>query len=193
MQFHHAGAIPLSSAMSGRPPRSFGGPARIGTGLARVLPRLAQAFLVRGRERARWLLVPVSLAVGALGSGCATLFDFSVPRGQDFDIAAARQIQDETTSKADVERMFGPPGNVTTTGDSETWTYGYQRAVPGREKTWGAGTMNAYRTRTETTVTYQKVLSVTFDRRGVVTFHQVTESGRRPTQPGEDHTENTTG
>lgn len=119
------------------------------------------------------------LAVGAFATSCSThgggLFDFSQGYGQDFDLDIARGIQDRAATKADIERMFGSPGSVSAGTGGETWTYVYERAVAGRQKTWSSGQT----TRTETTVTYRKTLVVQFDGKGVVVLHNVSESGTR--------------
>ena len=129
----------------------------------------------------------VACALLILGStaplvSCQTtnwLLDDTVPKGRDFDLAAARAIQDGVTTKGEIERVFGRPGEVTALGGSETWTFQYQRVSQGRRKTWGAGTLNQHTTQTETSVRYRKALVVTFNPQDIVTSHLVNEAGSR--------------
>lgn len=117
-------------------------------------------------------ITPV-LTVAVTLFGCG-LLDMSVPRGQDFKLEEARAIKDGETTKEEVKAKFGDPGSVTSSGDNEIWTYAYERVVAGRQKTWSSGRT----TRTETTVTYRKMLVVMFDTKGIVQHHQVSEEGK---------------
>ena len=50
---------------------------------------------------------------------------YSIQSGQKFNVAAARQIQPQVTTKADVTRLLGPPTQLYAVGGVENWTYSY--------------------------------------------------------------------
>jgi hypothetical protein len=73
------------------------------------------------------VLAGLMLMVSTLG--CATI-------GQEFNVAAVDEIVIGQTTRADVERMFGPPWRVGVEDGNPTWTYGhYKYKLFGRAKT----------------------------------------------------------
>lgn len=114
-----------------------------------------------------------------ISSAASWLLDDTVGTGRDFDLTAAKGIEDGKTTKSAVEQLFGKPASTSVSGQLEIWTFSYERVAAGRQKTFGAGTINQKTYRTETTVRYRKALVVSFDANGVVASHKIDESGNR--------------
>lgn len=124
-------------------------------------------------------LTMLSALVALCLAGCASLLDTSVPTGRDFDLMKAKTIQDGVTTKVEVEALCGRPDAVNSAPTGDTWIFKYQRVNLGRRKTWGTGTQQ-FATQSETTVKYEKRLTVNFDPDGTVLTHSVFETGSRP-------------
>ena len=131
----------------------------------------------RGGSQASSQSPPASGTDGAeskLRQGLSWLADDTHGVGKDFDLTLAKSITDGATTKPEIEKLFGRPQSTSTTGNSEIWTFSYQRRHLGSQKS-----VNGKGYRTESATRYEKSLNVTFDAAGKVSSHQVSETGNR--------------
>jgi len=67
-----------------------------------------------------WARVAFLFVASAVMFSCATV-------GRDFPTEEVAKIQIGKTTKADINRMFGPPWRTGIEDGDRTWTYGYYR------------------------------------------------------------------
>jgi outer membrane protein assembly factor BamE (lipoprotein component of BamABCDE complex) len=71
-------------------------------------------------KQVRAVSVILALALSAVLPGCATV-------GWEFPVAQVDQIVIGTTTRDEIERVFGSPWRVGVEDGHETWTYGHYR------------------------------------------------------------------